>query len=117
MEHTTGPWRTTTGGVIDNGPSPSRGSDYVEIAEVRGVLIAGVSAAPLTRPLDPQATEADANARLIAAAPDLLEACRQIVWKLSHDHQQPDGTFGPGKIDRRDATVRMAVAAIAKATE
>jgi len=48
------------------------------------------------------------------AAEDLLEACRQIIWKLSHDHNLPDYK-GPARIDRRDATVKMAVAAVAKA--
>ena len=42
----------------------------------------------------------------------LLEACRNIVWKLSHNHKQP-GYSGPAKITRQDATVRMAVEAIA----
>lgn len=37
----------------------------------------------------------------------LLEACRQIVWKLGHNTGS-----GPVSIDRRDATVRMADAAI-----
>lgn len=49
-----------------------------------------------------------------AAAPDLLEACRQIVWKLSHNHKADDYS-GPARITRDDATVRLAVAAIAKA--
>lgn len=53
-------------------------------------------------------------AQLIETAPDLLEACRQIVWKLSFNSKLPDYE-GPGRIDRRDATVKMAIAAIAKA--
>lgn len=55
--------------------------------------------------------QAAANSRLFTAAPDLLEACQQIVWKLGHN-----GEDGPVKIDRLDATVRMAIAAVAKAT-
>lgn len=44
----------------------------------------------------------------------LLEACKQIVWKLGHNHMV-DGKCVPGTIDRNDATVRMAIEAIAKA--
>jgi len=69
-------------------------------------------------PMDGQGRSYDenlANAAIIAAAPDLLEACKQIVWKLSHNHDDGNGGTKPGTIDRRDATVRMARAAIAKA--
>ena len=55
-------------------------------------------------------------ARLIAAAPELLEACKQIVWKLSFNHRDSDYE-GPARIDRNDAVVRMAVAAIVRAEE
>jgi hypothetical protein len=64
--------------------------------------------------MDTPDAEGEANARLISAAPELLEACRQIVWKLSHNGTR-DGENGPVSIDRRDATVRMAIEAIAKA--
>lgn len=43
-----------------------------------------------------------------AAGSLALEACRQIVWKLSHNWD--DGK--PARIDRRDAVIRMAVRAI-----
>jgi len=56
-----------------------------------------------------------ANAALIAAAPALLEACKQIVWKLNHNYALPDYE-GPARITRNDATVRMAIAAIEEAT-
>ena len=58
--------------------------------------------------------EAIVNARLIAAAPELLEAAKQVIWKLSHNHDV-DGYNGPGRITREDATVKMLYAAIAKA--
>lgn len=51
--------------------------------------------------------EAQANARLIAAAPALLEAARQVAWKLNRNTDQ-----GPALIDRNDACFRMLVEAI-----
>ncbi len=44
----------------------------------------------------------------------LLEACKQIVWKLNHNHNLP-GYKGPARITRKDSTVHMAVDAIALA--
>jgi hypothetical protein len=58
------------------------------------------------------------NALLIAAAPDLLEALRAIVWKL----ERKDSKSGTGEdctwatIDRNDAVMEQARQAIAKAT-
>jgi len=60
--------------------------------------------------------EQEANARLLAAAPALLEACKQITWKLSFDTSpsagQIPGDSRPGSIDRKDATAMMARRAI-----
>ena len=50
-------------------------------------------------------TERDANARLIAAAPDLLEVCRLL-----------DGHWAAGNFSRDPAMWRVLRAAIAKAT-
>lgn len=56
------------------------------------------------------------NVRLISdataiAAAELLHACKNVVWKLSHNWD--DGL--PARIDRRDATARLCRSAIAKA--
>lgn len=45
---------------------------------------------------------------------ELQEAARQVIWKLSHNHDLPDYK-GPGRITREDATIRMLVAALQKA--
>ena len=105
-KHTPGPWRSWK-------PDGEAGPDYAKYwvgpvdpkaghvtAECRDFHVAGDTE-----------TVNRANARLIAAAPDLLQACRGIVWLLNLD--EPNG---PLRIDRNDVTVRMAVDAIAKAT-
>ena len=49
---------------------------------------------------------------------DLLTAARQIVWKLSHNHS-PSGKGNdcvPGRIDRRDITVKLLEAAVLNAS-
>lgn len=55
------------------------------------------------------------DARLLAAAPDLLEAARQVIWKMGHNERndEPGGYCGPIRITRSDATVRMLCHAIA----
>ena len=90
-KHTPGPWHARGQGIyIDGEP----GDDYEEIyehARAHENMPGGISAA-----------EADANAKLIAAAPDLLEAVRQLLGALDltldvyydpnlEDHRREDG--------------------------
>lgn len=65
-KHTPGPWRVTEGRRIDSGRGYS-----TAIADV-WAHGEGADDAPSTG-------EAEANARLLAAAPDLLEACKEAV--------------------------------------
>ena len=65
-QHTPGPWRYTDGGIIDNGSAPTQTSDYREIADVYGTEEFDA------RPLVPDQSEANVNARLVTAAPELL---------------------------------------------
>ena len=115
--HTPGPWQTseyTTGsdetrvGVDQSDPENKGGTRS----------IASMTGSFYTRPGQPQQDriliENRANARLIAAAPELLEACRQILWKLGHN-EKSEHYSGPGRVTRHDATVRMAQAAVDKA--
>ena len=53
------------------------------------------------------AFEADANARLIAAAPDLLDACESVIdWWEEHEN---DGQVIPGHIQACMAAVKKAI--------
>jgi hypothetical protein len=56
------------------------------------------------QPIDVEGEEGEANARLIAAAPDLLEACRAVSAHYS------------ASLDYQPAFVTLARAALAKAT-
>jgi hypothetical protein len=91
-EHTPGPWTCEPN---DSHQFDIRG-DYWEVATAHGFC--GANGGPPT-----SMTESIANARLIAAAPDLLDAIKQIV----SDTDSP-GQFG--------MALEAAHAAIAKAT-
>jgi hypothetical protein len=67
MKHTKGPWYVAND--VDVRGGPQEGQEYVSTARARG------------RTLD----EARANARLIAAAPDLLTACEEALAGADSD--------------------------------
>ena len=105
QQHTPGPWMWD--------------EDNLSVRQARtGIAIAKMMADnghpdPVYRKPLPMA----ANARLIANAPELLDALRGIVWKLSRT-TSPSGNGGdciPATIDSRDATISIARAAIARA--
>ena len=89
-KHTPGPWRYELG-RNDRPPYVIRGSEG-------GCVVVGMTAA-----------RQDADARLIAAAPDLLAALESIV----SDHEFCGDDWG----SRRDAWIETARAAITKATK
>lgn len=72
-KHTPGPWREGEGGMLSR-LNVWAGAAY-QIAQVKRF-----PAADVVRQIRADA-EAEANARLIAAAPELLEACNQAVWQ------------------------------------
>jgi hypothetical protein len=98
MSHTLGPWRIRHNGTHDG--------DRTITSATRDIvrLDGGIN----------DDSETCANARLIAAAPELLEACKNVVWKLSHGGDKGKG-FEMNTIDLKDAVVRLCETAIAKA--
>ena len=101
-EHTPGPWH-----VIEACYEAYRGSHSIGSVDVRVAKVArnGVIAAVLRDDV-----EGEANARLIAAAPDLLEALYLLVVDVRVAEVDKDGGM------RFSERIRHAEAAIAKAT-
>lgn len=94
LKHTPGPWSAEIGDGGEFGDwaeihGPGRVHPIAEIAMTQGT---------------PFGLEDEANAILIAAAPDLLKALRRIAAKCSAPHKEQD-----------DCTCCLARAAIAKA--
>lgn len=100
MAHTPGPWSYRW---------ETEARDWAIVTDANGSIVANVntetgpdaSSAPATRQMP-----AEANARLIAAAPDLLEALTSSLELLEHHYPKP----------ARNGQIARARAAIAKAT-
>ncbi len=76
-KHTKGPWRTDGNGIITGGP------DYcTSIGTTPVILWRTGSSGASTKNQKGQIETAQANARLIAAAPELLEACKHLCKTL-----------------------------------
>jgi len=91
MKHTKGPWS------IGKRAKDTVFSDDVAIADVFPNVVVG-----------------EANARLIAAAPELLEACRNALRRLQHAKQYGDDMLSSREICYTDAKLLL-IDAIAKA--
>lgn len=99
-KHTPGPWATEY-------RATSRGGYAQEIFDSKGELIATAAWYPIKYSVTTTTTNREANARLIAAAPDLLEAIEEAL-----SHCGASGYLNCGK----PATDKLR-AAIAKATQ
>lgn len=95
-KHTPGPWCQDKWGSL-------------QTADGRDVLLRGVTT--LGSGSDERIAEAEANTRLISAAPELLEALRELLSVY-------EGTVRSAhcQVEADNETVDMARAAIAKAT-
>ena len=98
--HTPGPWR-----VIFESIDP----EWSVVTDARGNIVANVNSetGPDVPPLVSTKMPRDANARLIAAAPDLLAALEAV---MNHPHVRAYLPYSP-----TDAVFSGAMAAIAKA--
>lgn len=106
--HTPGPWRLET-----ESRDAQRGSDLLVTDAEGGYSIADCDTAfPGSGGMHPdEYARAQANARLIAAAPDLLEALRSLVTHIDRMNAKGIATA------TGDAQLAECRAAIAKATE
>lgn len=117
-KHTPGPWvldtiPTSVGICHRIGPFPPRRPDDVTVRHA--CLYADY---PSTS--NPADEELEANARLIAAAPELLEACQAFkrLYGRLWDVVEPSGSgfLSPESVKEYDAIHELMTAAIAKAT-
>jgi hypothetical protein len=99
--HTPGPWEVCSDGA----------GWYIEAMPEREHSLAHISSPEWQESPDTSIDEAEANARLIASAPELLEACKMIV-EYDEDVEESGGEFLRLYIKALNA----ARAAIAKAT-
>ena len=98
MSHTPGPWHYAEPNKSHQRPMVWRDSDGYLIADCSGATVVGYD-------------EAKANARLIAAAPDLLAACRALC--AAYDNGEAIG--GEMAWEQVDDSWALAKDAIAKA--
>ena len=104
-QHTPGPWWLQADGA----------GWYVECTPERGYSVAYIRSEVAEDDPDTPDAEKEANARLIAAAPDLLEALKELSRSFIgtySDDQRSDDEIN----NHREHWERMARAAIAKAT-
>lgn len=101
-QHTPGPWTIDKVFALIMGPN--------------GEEVAAIHAAGEGDNKRVKRGTAQANAALIAAAPEMAEALRQIIWKLNRKTcNSLDGHCEWAKIDINDAVIREAKAVLAKA--
>ena len=106
-KHTPGPWQHSVR------LSASENHRGFSIWTADGWALADV------QPADEDGTEGEANARLIAAAPDLLEALKRMASIIDKMGDMPDGFIHPSPWQtlKCEEALEQARAAIAKAEE
>ena len=79
MKYTKGPWHIT--------PYKHQITDTFGVKDIQGAWVAKCH--PFNGTIN-DIEESEANARLIAAAPDLLEACKEMLEDLMDLHAEPN---------------------------
>ena len=93
-KHTPGPWGPMVGPESVNPWNPTQGAYETEAG---GLTIGSAShTEPICR-VSGYLHDLEANARLIAAAPDLLAACEHFVWKCENGMARSKESYGQMK--------------------
>jgi hypothetical protein len=103
--HTPGPWRALTGSI------PRVYRNEQRLADLTRTLDARIKGTTVDR-------EADANAFLMAAAPDLLDACKSAEYELSaimREFREPRTSSDADVLSAAQTAFDAVHAAIAKA--
>lgn len=104
-KHTPGPWEYIPSNEHHGPYVSSYAGDVADCYTMSNPLAASIRNGGDSYPVPFQGAEADANARLIAAAPDMLEALRDALELLERHYPKP----------ARSGQIARARAAIAKA--
>lgn len=92
MTHTPGPWH------LSERRDPHSGSPVYSVLAGAHLWLADV--------LGAECEAGEANARLIAAAPELLEACRSCLHQIGTDSDLDDVVSRPDKYDELEQMLR-----------
>lgn len=84
VKHTPGPWVWNEGGYILRPQAYIDDALSTDVAAILVVESSGLIARPETQPFDDTLAEIEANKRLIAASPELLEIVRTFDAYMGH---------------------------------
>lgn len=101
MKHTPGPWKEGDISYVWNSPS----SPVRRILSDRGEIVAEVRQSQFKETVG--AEEYKSNARLIAAAPEMYEALKNLLSRLD-EINPPNGPFWSGSLDQEKARAILA---------
>ena len=104
VQHTPGPWHVNEETVTKGHTVPHRQLRVLGDNQPHGAVL--VCTFPETMTGQPPKTEA--NSRLIAASPDLLEACSTLLRWMREPWADDDSPANEAVIDRAEAAIALA---------